>query len=77
MGQYEDTLKEIETTIGSLPDFMKALAEDVLIQEWQIRLRRIQHTGEISRTDRISYRFKHPMSILYNVPHSSRKATRC
>ncbi len=36
MGEYEDTLKEIETTIGSVPDFMKALAEDVLIQEWPL-----------------------------------------
>jgi AhpD family alkylhydroperoxidase len=36
MGKYEETLKEIETTIGSVPGFMKALAEDVLIQEWPL-----------------------------------------
>ena len=36
MGNYEDTLKEIETTIGIVPGFMKALAEDVLIKEWPL-----------------------------------------
>jgi len=36
MGKYEDTLKDIETTMGLVPDFMKALAEDVLIQEWPL-----------------------------------------
>ncbi len=34
MGNYEDMLKEIETTIGIVSGFMKALAEDVLLQEW-------------------------------------------
>ena len=28
MGKYDDTLKEIETTIGIVPGFMKALAEE-------------------------------------------------
>lgn len=36
MGKYEDTLKDIETTIGLVPGFMKALANDVLIQEWPL-----------------------------------------
>jgi AhpD family alkylhydroperoxidase len=36
MGKYEDTLKDIETTLGIVPGFMKALAEDVLIQEWPL-----------------------------------------
>ncbi len=36
MGKYEDTLKEIETTLGIVPGFMKALAEDVLIQDWPL-----------------------------------------
>jgi len=36
MGKYEDTLKDIETTLGLVPGFMKALAEDVLIQEWPL-----------------------------------------
>ena len=29
-------MKEIETTIGLVPGFMKALAEDVLIKEWPL-----------------------------------------
>jgi AhpD family alkylhydroperoxidase len=36
MGKYDDTLKEIETTLGIVPGFMSALAEDVLIQEWPL-----------------------------------------
>ncbi len=36
MGDYQDTLKDIETTIGLVPDFMKALADDVLIKEWPL-----------------------------------------
>ena len=36
MGKYEDTLKDIETTLGIVPGFMKALAEDVLIQDWPL-----------------------------------------
>ncbi len=36
MGKYEDTLKDIETTLGLVPGFMKALAKDVLIQDWPL-----------------------------------------
>jgi AhpD family alkylhydroperoxidase len=36
VGKYEDTLKDIETTLGIVPGFMKALAEDVLIQDWPL-----------------------------------------
>jgi AhpD family alkylhydroperoxidase len=36
MGKYEDTLKDIETSIGFVPGFYSALAEDVLIQEWPL-----------------------------------------
>ena len=36
MGKYEDTLKDIETALGLVPGFMKALAEDVLIQDWPL-----------------------------------------
>ena len=36
MGKYEDTLKEIETTMGLVPGFWKALAEDVVIHEWPL-----------------------------------------
>jgi len=31
--KYEDTLKEIEATLGSVPGFMATLAEDVLVKE--------------------------------------------
>ena len=33
---YEETLKDIEETIGTVPGFMKALPENVLIQEWPL-----------------------------------------
>ncbi len=36
MGKYDDTLKDIETTLGIVPGFWKALAEDVVIQEWPL-----------------------------------------
>ncbi len=36
MGSYEDTLKDIETTIGIVPGFMKGLPEDVLVQDWPL-----------------------------------------
>jgi len=34
MEKYEDTLKEIEASLGSVPGFMAALTEDVLVKEW-------------------------------------------
>ena len=36
MSEYEDTLKDIESTIGIVPGFMKALPEDVLVKEWPL-----------------------------------------
>ena len=36
MGVYENTLKDIEKTMGIVPGFMKALPKDVLIQEWPL-----------------------------------------
>ena len=36
MGKYEDTLEEIEETLGMVPGFMRALSENVLIQEWPL-----------------------------------------
>ena len=36
MGKYEDTLNDIETSLGLVPGFMSALAEDVLIQDWPL-----------------------------------------
>jgi AhpD family alkylhydroperoxidase len=36
MGDYEDTLEDIESTLGIVPGFMKALPREVLIQEWPL-----------------------------------------
>ena len=36
MGVYENTLKDIEKTMGIVPGFMKGLPEDVLVQEWPL-----------------------------------------
>jgi len=36
MGQYEDTLKDIQKTFGIVPGFMKAIPKDVLIQDWPL-----------------------------------------
>ncbi len=36
MGEYEDTLEDIESTLGIVPGFMKALPREVLIQEWPL-----------------------------------------
>lgn len=36
MGKYEDTLKDIESTLGIVPGFMKALPADVLAQDWPL-----------------------------------------
>ncbi len=44
MGKYEDTLKDMETTIGMVPGYYKALAEDVVIQEWPLMKKYV--TGE-------------------------------
>ena len=36
MGEYEDTLKDIQKSLGIVPGFMKALPQDVLIQDWPL-----------------------------------------
>jgi len=36
LGEYEDTLKDIERSIGIVPGFMKALPADVLVSEWPL-----------------------------------------
>lgn len=36
MENYEETLKDIETSLGVVPDFMKALPADVLIADWPL-----------------------------------------
>lgn len=34
--EYEDTLKDIERSIGIVPGFMKALPQDVLVKDWAL-----------------------------------------
>jgi AhpD family alkylhydroperoxidase len=34
MGEYEETLKDIEKTIGLVPGFMKALPKEALTHDW-------------------------------------------
>ena len=34
MADYEDTLRDIQSNLGLVPGFMKALPEDVLIHDW-------------------------------------------
>lgn len=36
MGEYEDTLKDIEKTLGAVPRFMKALPKDILIHDYPL-----------------------------------------
>lgn len=36
MAEYEDTLKDIERSLGIVPGFMKALPANVLVQEWPL-----------------------------------------
>lgn len=36
MNGYEDTLKDIETTLGIVPGFMRALPQDVLVHDWPL-----------------------------------------
>jgi AhpD family alkylhydroperoxidase len=36
MGEYEDTLKDIQKSFGIVPGFMKALPRDVLIHDWPL-----------------------------------------
>jgi hypothetical protein len=34
MGEYEETLEEIEKTYGMVPEFMKVFPRDVIVKEW-------------------------------------------
>jgi AhpD family alkylhydroperoxidase len=36
MGEYEETLKDIEKAFGIVPGFMKAIPKDVLMQDWPL-----------------------------------------
>lgn len=39
MGEYEDTLQDIEKSLGIVPGFMKGLPQDVLVQDWPLMKR--------------------------------------
>ncbi len=34
MGEYEETLEDIEKTCGMVPEFMKVFPKDVIVKEW-------------------------------------------
>jgi hypothetical protein len=34
MGEYEETLEDIEKTYGMVPEFMRVFPRDVIIREW-------------------------------------------
>lgn len=36
MGEYEDTLKDIEKAFGFVPGFMKPVPKDVLVKQWPL-----------------------------------------
>ncbi len=36
MGEYEDTLKDIQKSLGLVPGFMRALPKEVLIHDWPL-----------------------------------------
>jgi len=44
---YDDTIKDIEDTLGSVPGFMETLPDNVLIQEWPIFKKYIIEDSEI------------------------------
>ena len=44
MSEYQNTLKDIEKTLGIVPGFMKAIPKDVLVQDWPL-MKKYQ-TGE-------------------------------
>lgn len=36
MGEYEDTLRDMQKAFGIVPGFMKAIPADVLVKEWPL-----------------------------------------
>ncbi len=34
MGEYENTLKDIEKTLGKVPEFMKFFPREMLVKDW-------------------------------------------
>lgn len=36
MGEYGDTLRDVQKVFGIVPGFMKAIPADVLVREWPL-----------------------------------------
>ncbi len=36
MGEYEDTLKDVQKTYGIVPGFLKGIPQDVLVHDWPL-----------------------------------------
>ncbi len=36
MGKYEETLNDIKSMFGIVPEFIKALSKDALVKEWPL-----------------------------------------
>jgi hypothetical protein len=47
MGEYEDTLRDIEKSFGFVPGFMKALPKDSLTKDWPL-LKKYQRASQKS-----------------------------
>lgn len=47
MAEYEDTLKDIEATLGLVPGFMKALPDDVLAADWPLMKKHVLGESKI------------------------------
>ena len=63
MGEYEDTLKDIERSLGIVPGFMKALPADVLIREWPLFTKYVLGESEIPA----KYREMSGLAIAANI----------
>lgn len=47
MAEYEDTLKDIEASLGIVPGFMKALPADVLVGDWPLMKKHVLGESKI------------------------------
>jgi AhpD family alkylhydroperoxidase len=47
MTDYEDTLKDIEASLGLVPGFMKALPADVLMADWPLMKKHVLGESKI------------------------------
>ena len=63
MGVYEDTLKDINGSMGIVPGFMKALPEEVLVHEWPLWKKYTLEKSEIPE----KYRELMGLSVAANI----------